>query len=283
MYVYDGPEMLMAPLLFKADHSLVLQSYASALRNKPVNGDGFGLGWYPAHDDPEPAVFTSVEPAWSNRNLRMISRKVPTAHYFAHVRDASAGMPVNQANCHPFSRGPFLWMHNGKIQDFARIRRKLLEPLSTESFQMIQGNTDSEHAFALFMDVLGHPLQASLDDLQDALIETIGRITALLDEFGVETRSTMNFAVTNGHSVVVSRHSTFEETEPATLFFGQGQLEAVDGEVRFTPTGQGQLPATIICSEPLFEADEVWQTVAPNHLICLDSNKQAYQRPIGPS
>jgi len=75
--VYAGLQrpILMADLVTNPPHSIILQSYASREREEsPLNGDGFGLGWYtlPTADgelDREPCVFTSVTPAWNNMNL----------------------------------------------------------------------------------------------------------------------------------------------------------------------------------------------------------------------
>jgi hypothetical protein len=43
------------------------------------------------------------------------------------------------------------WMHNGGIADFPKIKRKLQASLSDELFDVVNGNTDSEWAFALFL------------------------------------------------------------------------------------------------------------------------------------
>lgn len=42
-------------------------------------------------------------------------------------------------------------MHNGGIAEFPRIKRRLQKDLPDVAFDMVQGNTDSEWAFALFL------------------------------------------------------------------------------------------------------------------------------------
>src|SRR3712207_7561912 len=44
--------------------------------------------------------------------------------FFAHVR-ASTGTSTTRANCHPFAHGRHLFMHNGQIGGYARIKRRL--------------------------------------------------------------------------------------------------------------------------------------------------------------
>ena len=105
------------------------------------------------------------------------------------------------------------------------------------------GNTDSEWAFALFLDVLDRmgydPDSASLNDtgfghsiLRKAMLATIKRINALIasipdktlkeEEEGLECRSLLNFAVTDGHSVVCPRYVSSMTDEAASLYWSSG-------------------------------------------------------------
>lgn len=96
-------------------------------------------------------MFTSVTPAWSNRNLRTISSQIRSPLVFAHVRAAALGDVVSDQNCHPFvsnAHRHWMFMHNGAVSRFSRIRRCLLAALSDEAFGLIDGNTDSEHWWA---------------------------------------------------------------------------------------------------------------------------------------
>ena len=70
----------------------------------------------------------------------------------AHVRAATPGSEVNLANCHPFEYGSYLLMHNGRIGGFPAVRRRLLESLTDEAFDVVRGSTDTEHLFAVFVD-----------------------------------------------------------------------------------------------------------------------------------
>lgn len=88
-----------------------LQSYKSRERKEPLNGDGFGVGWYAPQSSPTPCIFTSITPAWNNQNLRRLSEHVKSSCFFAHVRAASPGMRVCETNCHPFQT-IFMVTHN---------------------------------------------------------------------------------------------------------------------------------------------------------------------------
>jgi glutamine amidotransferase len=251
---YSGASTFMKSLIFDASNSLIQQSKKAKMRVNPLNGDGFGVGWYPEHGDPIPGTFVSVEPAWSNRNLGQIASKIPTHHFFAHVRDASMGMPVSQSNCHPFQYGPYLWMHNGRLDQFSRFRRLILNDLSNKAFDYIKGNTDSECAFAIFLDEINFDKEASLEQLKQAMRTTISRINNYRKQVNADTNTFINFALTNGINSLFTRYSSNEEIRPASLFYSQ--------------TGNN----IIVSSEPLSDIKAHWIKVERNELVIIEHN-----------
>ena len=140
---YSGTPLLLDTILYKPTHSLIDQSLHSRLGVETTNGDGFGVGWYSEESIATPALFTDVGPAWNNRNLRELADHVRSPLFFAHIR-ATTGTAVQQTNCHPFRHGRWMWMHNGAIADFHRIRRDLALAVDPELFLDIEGSTDSE-------------------------------------------------------------------------------------------------------------------------------------------
>lgn len=58
----------------------------------------------------------------NNENLNRLALKIRSPLMFAHVRAAYPGMPVSEQNCHPFMFNNYLWMHNGVIAGFAKVR-----------------------------------------------------------------------------------------------------------------------------------------------------------------
>ena len=81
---YVGAPLLLADLLYRPVNSLIMQSYKARERAEPLNGDGFGVGWYVPDIDPAPCVQRSVTPAWSNRNLQNLAAKTRASSLFAH-------------------------------------------------------------------------------------------------------------------------------------------------------------------------------------------------------
>jgi predicted glutamine amidotransferase len=152
--LYLGPPVRLSTLLVEPAHSLILQSYRSAERAEPLNGDGFGVGWYQPELEERPGLFRSVSPAWNDRNLASLARVVSSPCVLAHVRAATKGMEVSETNCHPFQHGRYLFMHNGSVGSFHEVRRALLQELTDPAFDLIRGSSDTEHLFALFVDEL---------------------------------------------------------------------------------------------------------------------------------
>ena len=269
---YRGPEILLTDLLYKPANSLILQSFHAKERTEPLNGDGFGVGWYALQISSTPCVFASLTPAWSNRNLRQISEHVKSGCFFAHVRAASPGMRVNEANCHPFQYGRFLWMHNGIIRDFWCIKRRLRDSLPDELYNMIEGTTDSEHAFAVFLHLLGNTERACLaNEMGRVLVETVAQLERWTAEAGLSGPSFYNFAVTDGRSVAAVRYVSDPTTEPQSLYYSTGGKYQCsrDGACSFCKCNVRE-KTIIIASERLTPNREDWFRVAPNHVLTVE-------------
>ncbi len=135
-----------------------------------VNGDGCGLGWY--GERPEPGLYRGILPAWSDANLASLCRQIRSGLFLAHVRAATSG-GVSTANCHPFALGSRLFMHNGQIGDYARVRRQVEGMIPDAAYAARTGTCDSE---ALFLAALAHGLE---DDPVGAFSRTLAAVEAL--------------------------------------------------------------------------------------------------------
>lgn len=281
---YTGAPLLLADLLYRPANSLIMQSHHARERAEPLNGDGFGVGWYVPEIDPTPCIQRSVTPAWSNRNLQNLSAKTRASCLFAHVRAASPGMAVTDANVHPFAYDRFMWMHNGAVADFHRIKRVLRESLKDEFYDMIQGTTDSEHAFAVFLNLLRAPFgETSAEEMRRALVETITRLCEWTLAAGVTETSYYNFAVTDGRSTVVTRYASSKETKGASLHFSRGlHFECLpEGVCDMRAVGQHEkAAAVIVASERLTDDPTAWEDVPDNHTITVLPDSTVKIEPI---
>ena len=270
---YAGAPLLLADLLYRPVNSLIMQSYKARERAEPLNGDGFGVGWYVPEVDPSPCVQRTVMPAWSNRNLQSLASKVRASCLFAHVRAASPGMAVIESNVHPFAYDRFMWMHNGSIANFERIKRRLRESLKDEFYSMVMGTTDSEHAFALFLNCLRVPFgEARGEDMRVALVETIALLNEWTRAAEIIEPSYYNFAVTDGHSIVVSRYCSAEGLTANSLHISRGlRFECLPGGLcdMHTVKREEQAAAVIVSSERLTDDKDDWLDVPDNHTVTV--------------
>ena len=264
--LYLGPPVRLSTLLIEPSHSLIQQSFHAEERSEPLNGDGFGVGWYAPRVTPVPAVFRSVTPAWNNENLESLAQVVSSPCVLAHVRAATEGMVVNESNCHPFQWGEYLFMHNGFVGSFGAIRRRLLQTLSDDAFGIVRGSTDTEHLFALFVDELmkdgGDPPG---DGMAECLNRAVWRAIDLVREFGEGTPSFINAAVSDGDRAAVCRFTDSTVKPAESLYYNARMLyePAFPGQGR---RRNERSRAVVVSSERLTD-DDGWVEVPPNQMV----------------
>ena len=205
---YSGSPVLLQELLYGPKNSLIVQSLHSRLGAEETNGDGFGVGWYGTQETP--AVFRSIEPAWNDRNLRELADHVTATTVFAHIR-ASTGSPVQQTNCHPFRHGRWLWMHNGFIGDYQKVKRDLVLAIDPDLYPEIEGTTDSETLFHLALTF------GLKENPPAAVARAIGYVESVGRKHGVEYPFQGTIATTDGESIWAFRYSS--EGKSRSLFF----------------------------------------------------------------
>ena len=276
--LYMGPEIRMGSLITEPTHSIIVQSYQSAEGEEPLNGDGFGVAWYPPDKGEAPAVFKSVSPAWNDQNLLSLSRVIHSHCILAHVRAASPGLPVTQLNCHPFAWEQFTFMHNGSIREFQTVKRQLRRELSDSSYAWLQGTTDSETIFALFADIYSALKgESSTEKMATAVLATIESIEVLLKSAGHTAGCDLNLAVSDGRSAVVSRYSTKGAT-PNSLYVNTGHRYTCEaGSTKLFPCEE---PTVLVASEPL-TPDASWHLVETNHIVVVNELLEVDIRPVG--
>lgn len=269
LLAYVGQPITLEDLLIKPSNSLLAQSLHARESTMPTNGDGFGLGWYNPEISDTPGLFTDVRPAWNNRNLKHLARHISSPCFFSHVRAASHG-GISEFNCHPFMYQNFLFMHNGGLGDFQAVRRPLRRGLDDEIYNWIQGETDSEHLFALFLQHLKqHGKKPSLLQMQTALKATVNQALEYVEQYGQGGHSYLNLCVTDGLQIVACRFTTDSPDKARTLHFTQGSKLHYQGSELIIEQSK---PATlsIIASEKLNDDDIEWQTLPANHFIGIN-------------
>lgn len=248
---YSGTPVLLDEVLYRPEHSLIDQSLHARMGVETTNGDGFGVGWYSEHAR-TPAVIRDTAPAWSNRNLREIADHVRSPLFFAHIR-ASTGTAVQQTNCHPFRHQHWMWMHNGSIADFGRLRRDLTLAVDPGLFPAIEGTTDSELMFHL---ALTYGLD---DDPPGAVARMVGLVEHVGHEYGVAHPLQMTVAVTDGERVWAFRYSSTGTSRSLYYSSRVHDLRALHPDVAFLKDVSDE--TRLVVSEPLGNLPGAWNEV----------------------
>lgn len=235
---YKGRPVFLEEVVSKPEHSLVHQSLHAEQAKTETNGDGFGLGWYGERQ--EPGLYREILPAWSDENLRHIARHVRASTFFAHVR-ASTGTATSRPNCHPFSCGPWLFMHNGQVGGYQGLRRKIENLIPDPFYASRMGTTDSE---ALFLIALARGAGACP---VVGMAETLALVHAMMSETGTKDALRFSAAMTDGQNMFAFRWAS--DDRAPTVYYRQ---EGAD---------------LLIVSEPTDRDRARWQELPSAHAI----------------
>jgi glutamine amidotransferase len=235
---YLGAETYLDRLLFEPKYSLVQQSLAARKSICTTQGDGFGLGWYGDH--PDPGLYREALPAWNDRNLRSLARQLKARLFFAHVR-ASTGTDTARSNCHPFAYDKYLFMHNGQIGGFDRLRRRLEAKIPDALYPHRLGTTDSETTFYL---ALGHGLA---ETPVAAFRAMLADVRAEMAAANIDEPLRFTAAFSDGRRIIAVRYAS--DDKPPSLYWRQ------DGET------------IVVVSEPLDGEVQSWNRVPRDHFL----------------
>lgn len=233
---YQGKPVFLEEFVTTPRLSLVAQSRKCREARSEINADGFGVGWY--GDRPRPGIFRDVRPAWSDENLASLAHQIRSGLFLAHVR-ASTGTATTRANCHPFAVGPWLFMHNGQVGGWERLRRRIEMRIPDELFVHRNGTTDSE---AIFLLMLANGLER---DPLAACRLVLQTIAADMAAAGETEPLKFTAAFSDGRVLYAVRYAS--DGAPPTLY------------THPCPESEGIL----VVSEPLDEARDGWHVVPP--------------------
>ncbi len=209
---YLGNSIQLNEFLYKQEHSLYHQSYnPKELKSGVVCADGVGIGWY--DEAGEAFIYRNTIPIWNDPNLEELSHYVKSNCAVGYVRLAGTGESLDISNCQPFRSDKLLFVHNGEIANFQEtLYKPIRESLSDCTYRLVKGVTDSEHIFALLVEMW----QSSPDStLLEVLRATLQKLSDLARDY--DTSFSANIIVSDGTAIAASRCAY--RTEPSTLYW----------------------------------------------------------------
>jgi predicted glutamine amidotransferase len=258
---YVGDPIAPQELLYDTERSLIEQSRRHSPDAAVPNGDGTGLGWYGRREIP--TLYRSAAPAWGNENLRELAAEMSSGLFLAHVR-AATGTAVQETNCHPFRYKNWLFVHNGFIDGFSGLRRRLLLEVRPDLFECILGSTDSELMFYL---ALTFGLE---EDPLGGLERMAGFVEGVAATAGVADPLQMTIGVTDGDLLYAVRYASGSVVN--TLHISEDvdairQLYPEDERIAHFP---GR--ARVVVSEPLVSLPGLWKEVRPGSALIVGTD-----------
>ena len=231
-------------VLIKPSNSLLNQSLHPKESRHHINADGFGVSWHNLKHD-QIGSYKSFRPAWNDPNFYNIVHMIETNAFLAHIRAATKG-DVSYHNSHPFTYKNWSFVHNGNIDHFDSIKKKIINILDESLYLHIKGSTDSEHLFMLimqyhFVEKLKIPL---------AIKKAIATFIKLQIEINGESTALINIAMINGTDLYATKF-TNGMIDPNSLYYCHKIKEK----------------GLFISSEPLQFDDDNWVSVGNQQLI----------------
>lgn len=261
--------ILLSDVLADPSNSLIQQSRHALKLKMPVNADGFGLAWYQNSIAKTPGLFKSTQPAWNDLNLRHIANKIICKCFLGHVRASTIGN-VSTSNCHPFAYEEFAFCHNGGIENFEIIKRELRESLNDKQYNNILGLTDSEHFFALLMNIYtSNKGKANFNNLLSGFEKATAQIIQLQEKHNIPVRAHLNTAITDGKQLMATRFSTDKEL---SLYYTAGKHLKSNNQGPVMELDINNPSAVLVASEPFGDYAADWLEVPKNHAIMINKN-----------
>jgi len=242
---YSGKAIFLEELIENPGNSLIKQSLNASESKTAINGDGFGLGWYGAKSSP--GIYREILPAWADQNLLSLCQQISSRLFFAHVR-ASTGTFTSRANCHPFSFDNWMFMHNGQIAEYEKVRRDIENLIPDKHYLGREGTTDSE---ALFLALYQFGLP---EDPIGAVSKLCNKVNQLMASKGITDAFRFTATLSDGECIYAFRYSS--DARAPSLYY--------------RCTGEG----VAIASEPLDVSTDNWQMVEPGFGIKVCQKKQ---------
>jgi predicted glutamine amidotransferase len=154
---------------------------------------------------------------------------------------------------------------------YKQIRRKLLRSLNDVAYDAIQGSTDSEHMFGLFLNHIADPYgNVTCAQMVEAMKGMFADLNELLMESSVTQHSYLNLAVTNGTCLIAVRYTTNPNVQPASLYYMFGrEYHCVEDQCTMEPS-YGKPSAIVVASEPFTARRSDWMKVERNSMMVVD-------------
>jgi glutamine amidotransferase len=211
---YLGLPVCAEMLLYDTDNSLIHQSYNPRLMSHSMlNLAGFGLAIWDrsSYQSEKPFLYKTPTLPFYDENLKSLASKITANCLLAHVRgvEYTEKNIISTQNAHPFlfQNTDIAFAHNGSLVGFEHMRYDMADKMKEEYKIQINGTTDSEWMYALFLSHLSDIQKPyEINTIFDAIFETFGTLKAIRKKRDIHISSPLNFFISNGSFIVGTRY-----------------------------------------------------------------------------
>jgi len=239
-----------------------------------INSDGWGIGFF---RNERSFLFKKPLKKKNAKDFTSISEIISSRVFISHLRFASIG-EVKEANTQPFRWGNWLFAHSGTIQQFRKVKSRIIRKLPVAYKKHIHGNTDSEYCFYLYLSMLRgegsikkgeSPLKASVEGLTN-----FGNVMKdIFEEAEIQKDPVMNLLISNGKYLLAARYG-----EPLYYYFHDGSDIKLNPKFYFSQTNvefntinQDPEKKFIVISSHKDPDDSKWQEIPEKSVLSIDA------------
>jgi predicted glutamine amidotransferase len=209
-YHQSDVEDLLRVFLKKQDSEKILPGFPKiekkCISNSGVHKDGFGFAWF---DKGQWMMYKNYGIYNNDKDVEKVLTTIPSnTIVLGHMRRKSHGENEYE-NTHPFIYKNSIFMHHGKIIDYEKHHESILAKITPTYRKQIQGETDSEVLFYLFLSCISKPgsrktVKKSQKD--PYVYKAFVKMSRILKSLGVSWIGNIIYADQN--YMLITRHST---------------------------------------------------------------------------
>ena len=250
--------------LLRSQRSLILSGFGESRNIQQPTGRGIAL----LLEEDEIRTAHEVIHTPLDTNLDQSQIQTPASAIIAHVRHGSIGKP-DLKNTHPFQHESWVFAHHGTIENFQTIRREVMGEMPPELRRAVQGGTDSEHIFHLFLSYLKRSAgsiagDAPINRIRDSFAKTISMLNEWSERTGTKVVSRIVILATNRRALLA-----FRQGGPLHYVERDAVLHCpICGEPHAATADDRPYRAVAVSSEPF--SGEEWKEVPEGSLMLID-------------
>lgn len=182
--------------LVHAQNALMRQSEADMAGYSHAHGWGIA-----AYEDHLPVIERQAWAAYHGAHFKNTAARIYAYTVLAHIRRATVGPPIKE-NTHPFAEGTWTFIHNGTLPAFSRIQTRMRDEIALHHLEKIEGTTDSEHLFRLFLTLVERDPKANINTV---LAKALHKVLDWSSGEELQGKPGLNVIITDGERLVASR------------------------------------------------------------------------------